>query len=281
MLASPSVEKTPRRDDRQQRSKTPRVIGERLISPLLGMLHVLPDFLVIGAARSGTSFLYRNLRRHPGLRSAQHKELHFFDTARYRLGMGWYRRQFPLRTAKLLAGLRRLPFQTGEATPRYLWHAQAAERVARHLPDIRLLALLRQPAERAYSHWAYSIGRGAKLLPFDELVDSEIERGIDAVDTGLLARGIYVDQLARWREHFPAHRLLVLQSEELFRDADTVWVAVLDFLGLPLVPLPSPEVRNRSGADQEMSGAVRERLDAYYRPHNERLFASLGQRYDW
>lgn len=276
------LEATSRGGGRRKRPTTRRdLLESRLIAPLLGPLHVVPDFLIIGAARSGTSFLYRNLRRHPALSSAHHKELHFFDSSRYRLGMGWYRRQFPLRTRKLAARLTGHPFRTGEATPRYLWHPQAAARVARHLPDVRLLALLRHPVERAYSHWAYARGRGADLPPFDEVVEHELAQGVDAADSGFLARGIYVDQLERWRQHFPEERMLIVQSERLFLDAAATWVIIQRFLKVPLAPLPWSEARNASVGGEAMSPLSRERLESFYRPHNERLFALLGERYDW
>jgi lipopolysaccharide transport system ATP-binding protein len=269
----------------RRRKRTPArrrdILASRLTGPVLGLLHVVPDFLVIGAARSGTSFLYRNLRRHPALRSAQHKELHFFDSTRYRLGMGWYRRQFPLRTQKLRAYLAGQPFRTGEATPSYLWHPEAADRVARHLPRVQLLALLRHPAERAYSHWAYAKGRGADLPPFDDVVEHELAMGVDASDTGFLARGIYVDQLERWRRHFPDERMLILHSQRLFRDPSPTWEQVLRFLELPLTPLPSPEARNAAAMDESMSVRARERLESFYAPHTKRLFAFLGEDYGW
>ncbi len=282
VLAFGAVERTASPRLRQPRRNTrDSFLRARLTGPLLGPLHMTPDLLLIGAARAGTSFLWGNLRRHPAFRSAAHKELHFFDTNRYRLGMGWYRRQFPLRSAQLAARVAGRPFKTGEATPRYLWHAGAPARVARSLPDVRLIALLRHPVERAYSHWAYARGRGQALPPFDEVVDRELSEGVDDSDTGYLARGIYVDQLERWRQHFPSERLLVIQSERLFGEPELGWAAVQRYLDLPLTLLPASDARNTSRGEEPLSTVTRDRLEAFYRPHNERLFAFLGERYDW
>ena len=106
---------------------------------------MLPSFLILGAQKAGTSSLYNYLRQHPSLRLPQKKEMHFFDLY-YMRGLKWYARQFPAfvfnRTKK-----------TGEATPYYLFHPAVAERVATALPNVKLIALLRDPTVRAFAHF--------------------------------------------------------------------------------------------------------------------------------
>ena len=107
----------------------------------------LPDFVVLGTQRGGTSFLYRLLTKHPLVRGAAAKELHFFDN-KFSEGVGWYRRCFS--EGKRIDGQRTI---TGEAAPKSLFDPQVPERMARIVPEARLIALLRNPVDRAYSHY--------------------------------------------------------------------------------------------------------------------------------
>ena len=130
---------------------------------------MLPSFLILGAQRAGTSSLYNYLRQHPSLRLPRKKEMHFFDLY-YMRGLKWYARQFPAfvfnRTKK-----------TGEATPYYLFHPAVAERVANALPNVKLIALLRDPTVRAFSHFQMSVFKGNEtILDFEVALAAEHER---------------------------------------------------------------------------------------------------------
>ncbi len=200
---------------------------------------LLPSFLIIGAQRAATTSLFTNIRRHPeviGPRSADTsvawwKELHFFDENFWR-GTDWYRAFFPLEVRRRT--LRRLgrELACGEATPYYLFHPAVPERVKETLPDVRLIALLRNPVERAYSHYQLMRLTGREKLSFAEAIDAE-ERRVRGAGEELLrdmpsarkqgnrrhhehrhrayvGRGLYAEQLERWFEHFPREQLLVL-----------------------------------------------------------------------
>jgi hypothetical protein len=262
----------------------------------------LPDFLVIGAAKSGTTSLAKWLDARPEVHVPPRKELHFFDGREWERGVDWYRAQF----AGAGAGVTRV----GEATPSYLGRPVALERIAATVPDARLIALLREPAERAWSHFAYSRDIGHPTTPFEDMVASA---GRD--DEHQYVRiGRYVRHLERVTSRLPRERLLVLWFDDL-RDRPTeVWRTVCRFLDIDPEPVPDVvgtvlnrhyrlRVRSAPGAMKRwqlwrrlpgvagrierllrdegeydpMPPALREALRASYAPDNRELAAWLGQ----
>jgi hypothetical protein len=215
-----------------------------------GRFRALPDALIIGAQRSGTSSLYRYLGRHPGVAPSFRKEVEFFSRY-YSRGVPWYRAHFELE-----AGRQRLRF---EATPDYLFHPLAAERAAAVVPEARLIALLRNPVFRAWSHYQHMVDLGFETLAFDGALDAEAKRcapELAALDAdpdydakallrySYVARGRYAEQLDRWLAVFPPEQLLVLRSEDFFRDTTTVFARILEFLELD--PWAPPAFTNES-----------------------------------
>jgi Sulfotransferase domain len=232
----------------------------------------LPDFVIIGAQKGGTSFLYYLLSRHPLVEPAARKELHFFDhPERFDNGAEWYRRCFPRSGWK--NGRRSI---TGEATPSYLFDPPVAKRMAGVLPQARLIALLRNPVDRAYSHYQMQVKRGTEPSTF--------EQAIEQPHSSYLSRGIYVDQLLRWFEFFGQEQMLILKSEDFFgRPVETLQV-VLNFLDLPDWQPEASKLRQRrhTGAyKQKMDPSTRRRLEAYFEPYNKRLYECLDVDFGW
>jgi hypothetical protein len=256
----------------------------------------LPDFLIVGAQKSGTSSLFAFLTQHPRLRAPVYKELHYFD-ARYNYqSVDWYRSCFPDRRPESAAnGSDSLPFLTGEATPYYLFHPSVPRRVAEVLPGVKLMAILRNPVDRAYSHYHMAVRAKREDLSFEDAIaaeagrlDGETERLMadDAyrsrvhIFNSYLARGVYVDQLARWAAYFPSDRMLVLKAEDLRADPAATTRKALDFLGLPPCELDFSESRNTREYPTLAQG-TRQRLAEYFEPHNHRLYDYLGVDFDW
>ncbi|MGH8010521.1 MAG: sulfotransferase domain-containing protein, partial [Candidatus Binatia bacterium] len=131
----------------------------------------LPTLLIIGAQRCGTSSLFKYLGAHPRCKASIRKEVRFF-TQYYDRGENWYRSHFPL----ALSGDSGSTGVTFEASPDYLLDPRTPSRVVRHLPDIRLIAILRNPIERAYSHYRHFRRLGLEELPFEEALHREPER---------------------------------------------------------------------------------------------------------
>jgi hypothetical protein len=286
--------------------RKPRVRLTRAVGSALGWWFVLPDFLIIGAARGGTTAMMSALRAHPDVMPVPTRELHFFDTNHYNYGPGWYRRQFPSqlrRTAYLLAGRR--PAITGESSPFYLAHEDAPARIAEHLPDVRLIALLRDPTARAVSHWQLRARQHLEPRTFsaaveDDLADIEREaagEGAEAGDTErghgdrgrhkksrydrYVARGLYLDQVRRWHASLPREQLLIIPSERWFREPLAVMHDVSRHLGLPPRKRLPPMRRNTWGTPRPVDPATIGRLRVFYRPHNAALEEYLGMQFHW
>jgi hypothetical protein len=262
----------------------------------------LPDFVVIGAMKSGTSFFYHLLTQHPLVERAAAKELHFFNN-HFNLGVEWYRRCFP--PPKWKEGRRTI---TGEATPGYLRSPLAAERMAEIIPEARLIALLRNPVDRAYSDYQQVVRKGRESRTFEEAigfeeatieakrtrplggegetsVHEEDHAGLDDPLHGYLFKSIYVDQLLRWSELFPEEQMLVIKSEDFFEHPQQTLKTVRGFLDLPeWEPEASelPKKRNEGNYDRRgMNPATRRRLEEYFEPHNKRLYDFLGTDFGW
>jgi hypothetical protein len=251
----------------------------------------LPDFIIIGAQKGGTTFLYNLLRRHPQFKPAVRKEIHFFDTPRFRRGLDWYRSHFPQQQQS--NGQREI---TGEASPYYLFYPHAARRVAETIPQTKLIALLRNPVDRAYSDYQHTFRQGNETLAFSEALELEEERlrgereKIVADETyrslnyrrySYISRGIYVDQLEEWYKHFDREQLLILKSEDFFaRPSDTLEL-VLPFLDLSERDFALEGKRNEGGYSDPMDPDTRRWLQDFYEPHNRRLYEYLGRDFDW
>ena len=251
----------------------------------------LPDFLIIGTQKGGTTFLYNILRRHPHFKAAAKKEIHFFDAPRFRRGVDWYRTQFPRQQRR--NGQKVI---TGEASPYYLFYPHAPRRVAETIPRVKLLALLRNPVDRAYSDYQHTLRQEFETLGFKEALELEEERlrgekekiladesyrGINHRRYSYLARGIYVDQLKEWHRYFDREQLLILKSEDFFANPSETVDLVLEFLDLPERDFELEGKRNEGGYSEPMAADTRQWLRDYYEPHNKRLYEYLGRDFGW
>lgn len=235
----------------------------------------MPDFLLIGAPRCGTSQFYIILGRHPQIERAAYKELHYFDW-NYGKGWEWYRSLFPQDISPGSI--------TGEATPRYLAHPDVPERVASDLPNVKLIAILRDPVKRAYSHY-HLLKRRGESRSFEEVVEVEEawleENTLDEIaPSNLLTTGVYVEHLKRWHEFFPPERLLMLESGDFFTAMRETLERTRKFLGLK--PHRFNLKTQRSKPEYEpMRPDTEERLKRFFAPHNERLYEYLGRDFGW
>ena len=241
----------------------------------------LPDFLILGAQKAGTTALYAYLRWHPGLTGPAWKEVSYFDR-HYRRGARWYRGHFPLRPGDRVVG---------EASPGYLFHPLAPSRVKATVPEARLIVLLRDPVDRALSHYYHEVALGREPLTFEQAIEAEPERTRGEEerlsrepdyfshtwwDYTYLARGRYAEQLERWLAVFPREQLLVLASDELAAEPGQTFARVLEFLGAPGHDLESyPRVYEQSYG--EMQPDTRRRLAEYFAEPNRRLYELLGR----
>ncbi len=185
-------------------------------------LRMLPGFLIVGAQRCGTTSMYRALSAHPAVRKAVlHKGVHYFDM-NYDRGIGWYRAHFPLAVTGRL---------TFESSPYYMFHPLAAERIAADLPGVKLIVLVRDPVERAYSAYAHELARGFDTESFERAIELEPDRLDGEAERiaarpgylshsyqhhAYLARGRYAEQLDRLERLFGRDRIHVVDSGDFF-----------------------------------------------------------------
>ena len=259
---------------------------------------MMPGFMIVGAERCGTTSMFHVLRQHPAVFNGTlpRKEVHYFDYKYHRRSLAWYQCHFPLKARARLAapsGVRPVAF---EATANYMFDPHAPDRIARDLPGVKLLVLVRDPVERAYSAHAHQTGYGDETEPFERAL--ELEDARLAAEAGRLAadpsyapsssydhhsyrtRGHYADQLERLERIFGRERIHVIDSGDFFADPGPGYDQVLEFLGLPRLSQPvfrPTNARPRS----PMPETVRAALEEHFRPYDERLTAWLGREPSW
>ena len=285
-------------DVREQMLKGARV-GAKVAGRATAAARMRPAFLIVGAQRCGTTSMFKNLRQHPAVVApALHKGIHYFDK-NYQRGPGWYRGHFPLKAtaARLARGAAAGADAviTGESSPYYMFHPLAARRIAADLPDVRLVVLLRDPVERAISAYTHEKARGFETETFERALELEPERiagerdrmlaepGYDSVHlqhNAYLTRGQYIEQLEQLEQLFGRDRIHVVDSHDFFERPAPTYAGVLQFLGLPAFDgavFDQHNARPRS----PMPGDLAARLDAHFRPYDERLQAWLGRAPGW
>jgi len=256
----------------------------------------MPDFMIVGAKRAASTSLWNYVVRHPNVLpmfpSRQRiKGTSFFST-KFDEGERWYRSHFTSGTHRWfrgrIDGVRPL---TGEATPYYLFHPLAPERASALVPEARIVVILRNPIDRAYSHYRERARHGAEPLSFEDALDAEADRleGEEARIIGVpgyvshahehlsyVAQGRYAPMLERWFGVYPRDHVLVLLNEDLDGDRDAVLDRLFGFLELPAWRPPALE-RYNYHPDPAMSPDTRERLARTFAEDNRRLESLIGR----
>ena len=247
-----------------------------------------PDFLIIGAQKAGTSSLFHYLSQHPDIDLPSNKELHFFDI-QYKNGIEWYSALFPKK--RFLS--RKI---TGEASPYYLFHPLAAERVHAHYPSIKLIILLRNPIDRAYSHFQMERNRGIEPeLHFIRAVELENERIADEEERikcgkinssdnfrnySYIRRGLYGKQIALWLQYFLPRQILFIKSEDFFSDTNIYLERIQNFLGVSYAPPADTRIIN-SSKYPSLTDSERLKIEGYFRDDGQLLRQLIGDQFFW
>src|SRR3954471_9891017 len=267
------------------------------IGPATSRYRMEPSFLVVGGQRCGTTTIFKSLAEHPQVMRPPVEKGTDYYTLHHSRGLDWYRGHFPLaapaaRRTRNVGGA--VAF---EACTYYLFHPFAMERIAADYPDLKLVAMLRDPVERAYSAYKHELARGFEtetdfgraLELEDERLDGELERMAADADYASLAhrhhayqrRGRYAEQLARVLDHFDPEQLHVMESESFFADPAAEFGRLLDFLGLRSWLPASGFAQHNARPGAPMPEAARARLEAYYAPLDADLAEITGRMPSW
>ena len=256
-------------------------------------LRSLPDFIIIGAQKAGTTSMFRYLSQHYQLLPSCVKEVHFFDGGlnsnvdNFEKGEAWYRAHFPLKN-KLNDG-----YKTFEASPLYIFYPLTPKRIFDLAPEVKIIALLRNPTERAISHYFREKRKGRESLPIIQALRQE-EKRLESVENNkdykhknfrhftYKRRGHYKEQIERFLSYFPMHQMLVLSSEEFFSETENTLKQVFKFVdvdtGFKIKDLrPSAVGKNK----RKVHADVYKYLNDYFLPHNHALYELIGKSYEW
>ena len=253
---------------------------------------VVPDVIIPGVQKCGTSSLFAWMAQHPEVHGSIPKEVHYFDGGRawarddWPLGDAWYRAHFPTR-GRVGNGI------AIEATPRYMLHPTAPERMASTLPDVRLIVLLRNPVERAISHYFHQKKRGREPLALLDALRAENERiglrddGTYPIDqdgwihASYVLRGMYADQIERLYAAIDPERILVLESDRMFAEPGPTLRRVFEFSGVRPDVLPPDLSPRMVGRRSDVDPEARDYLRRVFEEPNRRLYELLGEDYGW
>jgi hypothetical protein len=250
----------------------------------------LPQFLIIGAPKAGTTSLYRYLAQHPQVLEARRKEVHYFDI-HYARGEAWYRSHFPTHRELGDRGI------TGEGSPYYLCHPQSPPRMAALLPDARIIVLLRNPVERAISHYFHSLRNKREPLSIEAAMAAEEDRTAAVFEQmrrdpraeskphryyAYKGMGHYRDQLEIVFEHYPQEQVLIFKSDDLFSDPQRVLSESCRHIGIDAdFRATNLEPQLVGGYEKDRAASVRASLHEYFAPRNAALCDLLGRNLGW
>ena len=257
----------------------------------------LPDFVIIGAKKCGTTSLYDFVTKHPVIAPASRKEIGYFSGKNHKHGELWYRSNFPVNLSR-----RRFykktnqKFISGEASPGYLFLPTVPSRMKKMLPDVKLIVTLRNPVDRAYSDYWHSVLGNKETLSFEKAIELEEERCAEEREQiikdpnsfvgnyraySYLEKGLYADQLENWFKHYNRKQFLILTTDDLRKNPQQTLDQIFDFLGLPPFKVENLRDRNVGNYNERMNEDTRKFLIEYFKPHNERLYKLLQRDFDW
>ncbi|MCI5194037.1 MAG: sulfotransferase [Candidatus Electrothrix sp. AU1_5] len=253
-------------------------------------LRPLPNFLVLGTQKAGTTSLFHYICQHPEVFVNKSKEIHFFD--RYsQFKTAWYRSHFPL-LGNFLPNHR-----IGEATPYYLCHPHAPRCIFELLPTVKLIVILRDPVERAISHYFHEVKKGREELPLFEALQKEDERcaaewqkmvadmsytSREHQSFSYKQRGVYIEQLRRYWKFFSEQQMLILESSRLFTNPHVVLQQVFQFLDINQnVTVKDVTVQNANSKKKAVAPEVYTYLKDFFSPYNALLSDALGRDFGW
>jgi len=269
-------------------------------------LRCLPDFIIVGAQKCGTTTLYEHLRHHPQVLASPKNEVHYFDLE-YERGISWYRSHFPLSQHLRFSELTtRKHTITGETSPFYFAHPDVPRRMHIHVPNTKLLVVLRDPVDRAWSHYRHWKRLNWEKLSFKQALlfeDSRIKddidsclsrpnaRGVKLAKYSYKFRGLYLNALKRLWTYFPKEQCKIIIFEEFLASPQLQFNQICNFLGIDNLEINHLLHLNAGG---DIGGAVGQHQDphsiptecfhllmSFFKEPNQHLSIELGRKLPW
>lgn len=256
----------------------------------LNFLRYEPKFLIIGAAKSGTTYAFNLLRQHPQLNLPKEKEINFFDY-NFNKGTKWYRYQFPFKT--------KIEKISGEGSPCYMYHPHAPKRAFSYNPNFKLVIFLRNPSYRAVSNYFMKMNfynfefNPERLLFIEEeinlgnlyeknIIENENSSHKILRDFSFIRRGIYLFQIKRWYQYFPKENFLIIKSEDFYENPIKVLDQICDFLKIERyngfnLKVDKYQGNYKNRVDEKIISTLKD----FYKPHNEELEEYLNRKFNW
>lgn len=246
---------------------------------------MLPKFIVLGAQRCGTSSFFAMLKKHPDFRVPLRKEIHYFDLERYPKRLG-YQAWFPLKKA---SGF------TVDITPSYIFAPWAIKAATKTLPEMRYLLFLRDPVERALSHYRKELRTGRETRSIKNAFAPlwECQKNLSCFNAPVsasnmsfwlhkhyLLRGHYLEQLQNCEKIVGKNNIMIICSENFFTAPQKHIDLIAEFTGIKKWSTNHSIHRNKT-EKLSVPGDLKKRLQTYYKPLNESLFNHLGHRFPW
>jgi len=272
---------------------------EKLYRKMTSRLRSLPDFIIIGVGRAGTTALYSYLIQHPSIVAASTDnnesvaDLHFFE---YMISnnIQWYKSHFPILFSK--SKNQKNSFITGEYTSTYIYHPDVPKRIFNLLPKIKLIVILRNPIDKAYSTYQQQFRFGEYTTSFEDTVNAEFRRinlnkdfpelnsnnydFENFVAQNIIRHGIYADYLETWLKIFDRKQILILNSEDLKNSTKETLHRVFHFLNVSNYDIANTSQVN-VGKYPPINKITRKKLIEFFKPHNQRLNKLLDTEFDW
>ena len=272
---------------------------EKLYRKMTSRLRQLPDFIIIGAGRAGTTALYSYLIQHPLIVAASTDnnesvaDLHFFEYI-ISNNIQWYKSHFPILFSK--PNNHKNSFTTGEYTSTYMYHPDVPKRIFNLLPKIKLIVILRNPIDKAYSTYQQQFRFGEYTTSFEDTINAEFRR-IDLnknfpelnsnnydfenfVAQNIIRHGIYADYLEAWLKIFDRKQILILNSDDLKKSTTETLRRVFNFLNVSNYDIKDTSQVN-VGKYPPINKITRKKLIEFFKPHNQRLNKLLDTEFDW
>lgn len=245
----------------------------------------LPEFIIIGCTRSGTVALNKYLNQHTNIKMASRKEIHYFNKEiHYKQGIRWYKSFFPIKIFNKKS-------ISGEATPDYIHNPKVAKRIKKLNPNIKLIIVLRNPTDRAFSHYHYMKRTKRENLSFEDAIKNENDRigkekelkqydGENFRRYSYLDRGLYLEQIQHWEKFFSRNQILIVENNDLQKHVQSTTDNVVNFLGLEKQTINDKSNVN-VGKYPKMRKETRLKINLHFKEHNEKLEEFLDRKLNW